>query len=217
MTAASAARSLERRRAFALFWVMRLFTTAPAYFMLTVAVGWQIYDMTGSALRSRFCRAGAIRAVRAARGRGRADRQPGRPARHRRTCQIVKATCTLVLAVRFRPKAALAREAIFAVLFVIGTARVFETPTLHALLPALVPPELLARAIAASATANRPAVIGGPALGGLLYTSARDRGLHHLRRRLRDRQHARQSDPARHRPAREAAISLAVSSPVSLL
>src|SRR5204862_7367858 len=56
-----------------------------------------------------------------------------------------------------------------AILFVSGTARAFETPTMHTLVPGIVPPALLTRAIAASATASQTAIICGPALGGFLY------------------------------------------------
>jgi MFS family permease len=56
-----------------------------------------------------------------------------------------------------------------AILFVSGTARAFETPTMHTLVPGIVPPELLPRAIAASSTASQTAIICGPAIGGLLY------------------------------------------------
>jgi MFS family permease len=56
-----------------------------------------------------------------------------------------------------------------AILFVSGTARAFEIPTIHALLPGIVPAPLLPRAIAASASAQQTAVIFGPSLGGLLY------------------------------------------------
>ena len=56
-----------------------------------------------------------------------------------------------------------------AILFVSGTARAFETPTMHTLVPGIVPPEILPRAIAASSTASQTAIICGPAIGGLLY------------------------------------------------
>ncbi|MFL6837352.1 MAG: MFS transporter, partial [Bradyrhizobium sp.] len=56
-----------------------------------------------------------------------------------------------------------------AILLASGTARAFEIPTIHALLPGIVPAKLLPRAIAASASAQQTAVICGPSLGGLLY------------------------------------------------
>jgi hypothetical protein len=40
---------------------------------------------------------------------------------------------------------------------------------MHTLVPGIVPPELLTRAIAASGTATQTAIICGPAIGGLLY------------------------------------------------
>ena len=49
-----------------------------------------------------------------------------------------------------------------AILFLSGSARAFEIPTMHALLPGVVPAALLPRAIAASATAQQTAVICGP-------------------------------------------------------
>jgi MFS family permease len=44
-------------------------------------------------------------------------------------------------------------------------------PTMQALLPALVPPSLLSRAIAANASASQTAIIAGPALGGIIYVA----------------------------------------------
>ena len=52
----------------------------------------------------------------------------------------------------------------------LGAARAFQMPAQQALLPLLVPPALLARAIALSSSGMQIAIIGGPALGGLLYT-----------------------------------------------
>jgi len=63
----------------------------------------------------------------------------------------------------------LGREAMFGILFLAGTARAFEIPTMHSLLPGVVSMTLLPRAIAASASAQQTAVICGPSLGGLLY------------------------------------------------
>ena len=54
-------------------------------------------------------------------------------------------------------------------MFVTGSARAFEQTTLTTLLPGIVPLSMLARATAAGASATQIAVIGGPAVGGLLY------------------------------------------------
>jgi len=58
---------------------------------------------------------------------------------------------------------------IFAAVFAIGCARAFEQPAGQALLPRLVAPQLLSRAIAASSSTMQLAMIAGPALGGLIY------------------------------------------------
>src|SRR5262245_2899834 len=158
---------LFKHRSFACFWFGRTATTS-AYQMLAVAVGWQIYAMTGEAFDLGLV--GLVQfvpivAMSLIVGQV-ADRFDRRTIA--RLCQILQALCALMLA--FGTWTGwLNREAIFAILFVIGTARAFETPTLHALLPGIVPPALLPRAIAASATAHQAAAIGGPALGGLIY------------------------------------------------
>jgi MFS family permease len=62
-----------------------------------------------------------------------------------------------------------------AVLFVavvfLGAARAFETPTMSALLPALVPDTLLQKAVAVSSSAMQTATIVGPSLGGILFAT----------------------------------------------
>jgi len=83
-------------------------------------------------------------------------------------CQAGKALGALLLAVG-TIQGWLGREAMFALLFLSGTARAFEIPTMHSLLPGVVPTTLLPRAIAASASAQQTAVICGPSIGGLLY------------------------------------------------
>ena len=65
----------------------------------------------------------------------------------------------------------LTKEVIFAVVFLIGAGRAFSKPTLSALLPTLVPPALLPRAVAGSASATQVAIIVGPAVGGFLYVA----------------------------------------------
>jgi MFS family permease len=61
------------------------------------------------------------------------------------------------------------KETILAIVFIIGAARAFEGPTMLALVPGLVPAQLIPRAAAGTASANQTATILGPALGGLLY------------------------------------------------
>ncbi|MGH7126210.1 MAG: MFS transporter, partial [Stellaceae bacterium] len=59
---------------------------------------------------------------------------------------------------------------IFLLVLVAGTTRAFELPTMHALVPGLVPAPLFSRAVAGATSANQAAVVLGPAVGGLLYT-----------------------------------------------
>ena len=59
---------------------------------------------------------------------------------------------------------------LYPVLILSGAARAFAEPASEALLPFLVPPQRLPRAIAWSSSLWQLAVIAGPALGGLAYT-----------------------------------------------
>jgi MFS family permease len=64
---------------------------------------------------------------------------------------------------------ALSRDLLFVVVFLLGSARAFDLPTAHALMPITVPPPLIPRAVGAWTAANQTAVISGPAAGGLIY------------------------------------------------
>lgn len=61
------------------------------------------------------------------------------------------------------------KESILLIAVIAGAARAFEGPTMQALMPGLIPPLLLPRAAAWSASAIQTASIIGPAVGGLLY------------------------------------------------
>jgi len=60
---------------------------------------------------------------------------------------------------------------ILALVLVIGIAKAFEFPATQSMLPALVPPAILPRALALNASVGQVATIVGPALGGLLYVA----------------------------------------------
>jgi MFS family permease len=142
-----------------------------AYQMQAVAIGWQVYDFTGSALAlglvglTQFIPGFALSLVVGQI----ADRYDRR--RVLRLCQGVEALATAALALGSLLHV-LDTGALFAAVFVIGAARACEQPTLHALMPQLVPSELIPRAAAASASSNQTAIILGPALGGLAYALA---------------------------------------------
>jgi MFS family permease len=158
---------LMRHRSFVLFWQARTLSNA-AFMMQGVAIGWQIYDLTNNPLDLGLV--GLVQffpivafSVVIGQVADRVDRRTIAA-----SCQIAKAVAALALALG-STNGWLGRESMLAILFLSGTARAFEIPAMHALLPALVPIALLPRAIAASASAQQTAVICGPSLGGLLY------------------------------------------------
>jgi MFS family permease len=159
--------ALLEHRSFVAYWCARTATNG-AYQMQAVAVGWQIYELTGSAFDLGLV--GLVQffpvVVLGVLIGHMADRYDRRIVVG--TCQVVKALAAAVFAIGTIGDF-LTRDAMLAILFVSGTARAFETPTMHALVPGIVPPELLPRAIAASSTASQTATICGPAIGGLLY------------------------------------------------
>src|SRR6188768_3313796 len=171
MTAAadnpSAQTSLLGHRSFSFYWCARTATNG-AYQMQAVAVGWQIYELTGSAFDLGLV--GLIQffpvVVLGLLIGHIADRYDRRVVVG--TCQVIKALAAAAFALGTLA-GFLNRDVMLAILFVSGTARAFETPTMHTLVPGIVPPELLQRAIAASSTASQTAIICGPAIGGLLY------------------------------------------------
>jgi MFS family permease len=165
----SPAASLTQHRSFVLFWCARTFTNG-AYMMHGVAVGWQLYELTndpfdlGLVGLVQFVPLVAFSLV-IGQVADLFDRRVVVAA-----CQVGKALAALALALG-TVRGWLGRDAMLAVLFLSGTVRAFEIPTIHALLPGLVPTTLLPRAIAASASAQQTAVICGPSIGGLLYTT----------------------------------------------
>ena len=159
--------SVLRERPFVQFWIAR-FATTIALHMQAVAVGWQMYELTNNPLDLglvglvQFLPAFLLMLV-AGHFADRHDRR-----RIIATAQAVAGMASLLLTIG-TATGVLSREWILATLFVIGIARAFEAPTLSALLPALVPLPLLARAVAGASAAGQTGMIAGPALGGLLY------------------------------------------------
>jgi len=136
--------------------------------MQSVAVGWQVYATTGSAFDLGLV--GLVQfvpmvllALVAGQAADRLDRRAIAA-----TCQAVESVAAATLAIG-TASGWIGREAIFALVAVVGAARAFEMPTLQALLPGLVDRPLLQRAVAGSASVNQTAQITGPALGGVLY------------------------------------------------
>ena len=152
-------------------WFARLSGTAAAQ-MLMVALGWQMYALTGSAwdlgLVGLFQFAPALALVLVA---GHVVDRYHR-ARILSACMAVQALVALVLlGSSMQTDAAGQRELLLGLSLVLGAVRAFQMPAQQAIVPLLVPTELLPRALAFSSAALQAAVIAGPALGGFLYVA----------------------------------------------
>ncbi|OCW58941.1 MFS transporter [Hoeflea olei] len=156
-----------RHRAFALYFSSRFLSTF-ALQIVSVSVGWQIYDLTrdpfdlGLVGLIQFLPALVLILFTGAA----ADRFG------RRTimlvCEIVIALAVAML-VLFAWRGLASPLPIFAVLLVVGTARAFFAPASQSLAPNLVPARDLPNAIAWNSTSWQTATIVGPVAGGLLY------------------------------------------------
>jgi len=136
--------------------------------MQSVAIGWRVYSLTGSAFDlglvglAQFLPV-VILTLAAGHLADRYDRR-----RIVASCQLVEAASGALLALG-TATGWLGVHGIFAMVMVIGAARAFESPTLSALMPGLVARSQLQQASAWSASANQTASIIGPAIGGLVY------------------------------------------------
>lgn len=158
-----------RDPAFRLFWCARLCTTI-GYQIFTVAVGWQMYDLTRDPLMLgmvglvQFLPSVALLLL-SGHVADRFDRR-----RIVRVCQIGEGIIAASMAVASLT-GWITPEHLFLFVALIGATRAFETPTLQALLPSVVTPRQLAGAVALSSSATQAAIIIGPALGGFAYVA----------------------------------------------
>ena len=83
-------------------------------------------------------------------------------------CTLVQMVACGLLAVG-NWRGVLTRELIFGLIAIIGAARAFEMPTMQSMLPNVLPRSLLPRGLAMSTAATQIAIIGGPALAGLIF------------------------------------------------
>jgi MFS family permease len=159
--------SLFRHRAFRLLFTTRA-TANTANQMQAAAVGWMVYDMTGSALAL-----GLIGLVQFAPPFC-ATLFAGQVVDHynRRLilscCYVAEASVSvglLTLAIFGERSVPL----VFALLLVNALARTFEGPTLQSLVATTVPRTLLMRAVSAHASAGKMSQLIGPVVGGGLY------------------------------------------------
>ena len=145
--------------------------------MQSVAVGWQVYQITGRPLDLGLT--GLVQFLPpvllfwlAGHAADRFDR--------RKLLTLCYAgyglSSALLLAVTMRSDYLHRRETIapiFAILFLVGVVRSFSMPASRALLPQLVPEEQFQSAVAWNSGIFQCATILGPALGGLLYALSR--------------------------------------------
>ncbi|MGH6888242.1 MAG: MFS transporter [Rhizomicrobium sp.] len=158
---------IYRRRDFPLFLVCRLLTTL-AMQVQSVAIGWHIYEITRDPFSLGLvglCQFVPMFALTLPAGEL-ADRRD--PRRIYALCLAAEAICgALFLAIGLAHGRHLALW--YVVLIAFGAARGVAGPSSQSLVPFLVPPERLPRAIAWSSSTFQAAVIAGPALGGVLY------------------------------------------------
>ena len=170
---ASPPKSAFAYRAFVLYWMARFFNTF-AIQIVSVAVGWQIYDETrnpfllGMVGLVQFAPAlffvlatGAV-----------ADRYDRRAVMG--LCIALEAVAAASLGVFWVLHTAEVETGhpiwpVFVILTLFGLARAFLTPSMQALAANLVPREAFANAVAWNSSAMQASFTVGPAIGGLLY------------------------------------------------
>ena len=136
--------------------------------MLSVAVGWQIYSLTGSALDLGLI--GLVQFIPFALLILPAGHVADQFERRRIVlCALILQCLAVAVLAAMTLLGAVNQLGILAVLFVISVAKAFEAPSRQSMLPALVPASILPRATALNASMGQTAMIAGPALGGLLY------------------------------------------------
>lgn len=140
-----------------------------AYQMFTIAIGWEMYSITGSAFFLGLV--GLIQflptlfmSLFVGQLSDRYDRR-----KIIRISQIVQSILILTLAFADFNKL-INKESLLVLILFIATAHSFEGPPLQALLPNIVEREIFPRASALMSSASQFAVIVGPCVGGILYS-----------------------------------------------
>jgi MFS family permease len=169
-TVTASAGSLLRQGSFLFFLLSRSLSRFSSQ-IAAVAIGWQIYDLTGSAFDLGMV--GLVQFLPTALLVFVAGSAADRYARKRvvQLCQLAEALTALFLAWGSYG-GWLTEVHIFAATFVLGIAGAFESPATAALLPLITPQGALQRATAISSGGAQVATITGPALGGLAYAIA---------------------------------------------
>lgn len=152
---------------FVRFWLARL-TGVMSNQMLMLALAWQMYDLTSSAWDLGLV--GLFQFVPALLMALPAGHVADRLHRGRifAVCMLAQALVAALLVLSTHGGWT-TRELILALSVVLGIGRAFQMPAQQALIPVLVPPSLLQRAISVGSIGMQLAIVGGPALGGVLY------------------------------------------------
>ncbi len=157
---------LRPHRDYLRLWTARLLGVG-AQQIVSVAIGWQLYALTGSAwdlgLLGLLQFVPALSLVLVA---GHVVDRHHR-ARLMALCFGVQALVALALAVA-PALGLLQRPLLLGLAVVLGAVRAFQMPAQQAVLPLLVPASVLPRALAFGSMGLQIAIIGGPALGGVL-------------------------------------------------
>lgn len=160
--------SILRQPSFAKFWSSGILSSS-SFQMLSVAIGWQMYDLTHDAFSlglvglAQFTPMVLLTLV-VGHVADRFDRR-----RIVFLCQILEGVVAALLLLG-NIAGWLGREQILLAAAILGACRAFEGPSYSALLPQLVPKAILQQAISWSTSAGQTAQIIGPSLGGLLFS-----------------------------------------------
>jgi MFS family permease len=160
-------RSVLKYRDYRLFLLARLLMTA-AIQIQSVAVGYQVYELTSDPLQLGFVGLAQFLPMLALilPAGDFADRF------NRRTILLISCLLEAAVAAGFILLTVFRIETLWAfylVLALFGVVRTLAAPASQSLVPLLVPPEHLSKAIAWSSSTFQTATIVGPALGGALY------------------------------------------------
>ncbi len=142
--------------------------------MQTVAVGWQVYDVTRDPLDLGFVGLSqfvpfVLLVLPAGHFADRRDRR-----RILVGCYALLLVCALLL-VGFASRGLASAWPVFAVMTLFGITRAFHMPASQALLPNLVERDHLGTAVALNTSVWQVTTIAGPALGGVLYLAGATR------------------------------------------
>ena len=162
-----------KNRDFSLYLCSRFFASIATQ-MVIMAVGWQVYHLTGRVLDlgliglSQFLPFLCL-VLFSGHAADQFDRRTIIMLGH-----CAYAVCTLLL-LGFAWTNIRSTLPIFAVLAVLGITRAFQMPAAQSFVPTIVPIATLRNALAINSSANQVAAIVGPSIGGIVYALAEHR------------------------------------------